>query len=202
MKLIDLTRTATARTPLLQSLLPMALNHLGANAELADALRLHRFHGTECERSIAATWVGRRLGEVSPGRLLLAGGTQVTLQVLFATPARDKRTILRRSLAPHQPIPTTTRDGTASSRNFTRFRSLSRFSHAIDVDVEVYAGGSICGNRVKNQKAVFPFAGGYCLNDMVGRMDIQSLRLHKRCRARSQAYKPSPAHPKTKTDEN
>ncbi|UCI32036.1 PLP-dependent aminotransferase family protein [Mesorhizobium sp. B4-1-4] len=96
---IDLTRTVAPRTPLLQSIVSEALGRLMRRKDLAEALRLHHFHGTDSERDIAARWVGRRLDLLSPERLLLTSGTQITLQILFAALATEGRPILSEALS-------------------------------------------------------------------------------------------------------
>lgn len=96
--MIDLTRTVAPKTARLQPIISAALGRLAQRTDSGEALRLHHFHGTDSERAMAAAWIGRRLGALSPDRLLLTGGTQITLQVLFAALARGGRPILSEAL--------------------------------------------------------------------------------------------------------
>ncbi len=61
------------------------LGKIATLPELSDIVQRHRFHGTTHDKAVAAQWLGRRLGTApDSSRLLLTGGTQNILMILFS----------------------------------------------------------------------------------------------------------------------
>lgn len=82
---IDMTRTMAPDVPGLRDYIMEGLGKIGTLPELPDIVQRHRFHGTTHDKAVAAEWLGRRLGSApDPLRLLLTGGTQNILMILFS----------------------------------------------------------------------------------------------------------------------
>ncbi|MET4349395.1 PLP-dependent aminotransferase family protein [Bradyrhizobium sp. RT9a] len=82
---IDMTRTMAPEVPGFQEYVIEGLGKIAALPELSDIAQRHRFHGTTHDKAVAAQWLGRRLGGTpNLSRLLLTGGTQNILMILFS----------------------------------------------------------------------------------------------------------------------
>ncbi|WP_407151188.1 PLP-dependent aminotransferase family protein [Bradyrhizobium sp. ORS 86] len=82
---IDMTRTTAPEVPIFREYVERSLAAVAREPDLAGTMLRHRFHGSARDKQVAANWLGRRLGAVpNPARLLMTGGTQNTLMILFS----------------------------------------------------------------------------------------------------------------------
>ncbi|MFK4492458.1 PLP-dependent aminotransferase family protein [Bradyrhizobium sp. USDA 336] len=82
---IDMTRTWAPHVPAFREHIEESLTAAARAPDLASILQRHRFHGSARDKQAAADWLRNRLGaRPSPNRLLMTGGTQNTLMVLFS----------------------------------------------------------------------------------------------------------------------
>lgn len=82
---IDLTRTMAPDVPGFREHIVEGLANIATLPDLIDIVQRHRFHGTSHDKAVAAQWLGRRLGSApDSSRLLLTGGTQNILMILFS----------------------------------------------------------------------------------------------------------------------
>ncbi|MFB9264812.1 PLP-dependent aminotransferase family protein [Bradyrhizobium erythrophlei] len=82
---IDMTRTMAPDVPSFREYIIEGLGQIAALPELSGIVQRHRFHGSTQDKAVAAQWLGRRLGSApDPPRLLLTGGTQNILMILFS----------------------------------------------------------------------------------------------------------------------
>ncbi|MGY3488145.1 DNA-binding transcriptional MocR family regulator [Bradyrhizobium sp. USDA 4011] len=82
---IDMTRTMAPAVPGFREYVIEGLRKIEALPELSDIIQRHRFHGTAHDKTVAAQWLGKRLGFVpDSSRLLLTGGTQNVLMILLS----------------------------------------------------------------------------------------------------------------------
>nr|WP_236000012.1 PLP-dependent aminotransferase family protein [Bradyrhizobium uaiense] len=80
-----MTRTWAPHVPAFREHVERSLTAVAAAPDLASTIQRHRFHGSARDKQAAANWLGCRLGAVpNPARLLMTGGTQNTLMVLFS----------------------------------------------------------------------------------------------------------------------
>ncbi|XSC42518.1 PLP-dependent aminotransferase family protein [Bradyrhizobium sp. RDT10] len=82
---IDMTRTMAPEVPMFRECIERGLAMLARDPDLAETILRHRFHGTARDKQAAANWLEHRLGAApNPDRLLITGGTQNTLMILFS----------------------------------------------------------------------------------------------------------------------
>lgn len=82
---IDMTRTMAPEVPGFLEDIVKGLERVADFPDLSNIVQRHRFHGTPRDKDVGAQWLGKRLGGApDAARLLLTGGTQNILMILFS----------------------------------------------------------------------------------------------------------------------
>ncbi|RXG84466.1 PLP-dependent aminotransferase family protein [Bradyrhizobium vignae] len=96
---IDMTRTWAPQVPAFREHVERSLIAAARAPDLASIIQRHRFHGSPRDKQAGADWLSNRLGAPpNPTRLLMTGGTQNTLMVLFSRLAQQGAAIAAEKL--------------------------------------------------------------------------------------------------------